>query len=886
MRKHLSLLGAVLFLGMFGVDLVWSGEAPPTLFTKFCGRVSIQGLRANYPNPAGLLPENEDCTNGMDDDVDGAIDFADPDCQTDLGPQFVFLKTPFKVVEAVGGFAAARYTTAKRSGDPVPLAELLINTTGKGGRKLSYLRTTGRDTYTDVSVRALIIPGGAGDNGGPVALRIQAAGAPNAGKSYYLAVVPGGSITIEKDNGDGTSTVLATAAMWSSGDPIDIVEYDAGNPAGNPCYDVQFTAVGAGLTATVTEVDCHQFTVESNRFRPTPVEGRTVSLNATDSELASGFIGLRSDNDPGLEVVDDIASAAMFDPSVLEYIVSDPNDTPLAGAPRVLFFHGSSASDDANLNYTTNPITTGDDNTYNRSLINVADTSLASYLRSLGFNVTEYNIASLEAGILTPAFINANFDLFWLPSSGGGGSNRPHVGRITIPFIFAEHVVGRTAMTDGAAGLWAGTGNLNGNENQVNCGTTVFTATLNGAQEAPNPVDTPASGFGVLPYNEVTNELSFNIEFSGLVAPESAAHIHMAPAGVAGGVIHGLPAGNPKVGSVMLSDDEEAALLASGLYVNIHSTMHPMGEIRGQIVPGTISLTKMRVIPEDNLGDPEHPIIRGLADGNGDIEIYDSAQIPLNTVYDFPGPAIGISGAGFASVKAILDARGWGPGHRETQFAGYPPTEGGFALTGTVNPCTDQTFWSVDETGALNSADGRGHIALMVAEAGTPRLVDGPANCPTKSCAFDSRVVFYGVSDRAFPFATPALLKVFRRMALWSLNLLDSPNRTDTPFQRGDANADGNLDISDPVTTLNFLFVGGATPTCLDASDTDDNEVIEITDPIISLNFLFTGGPPPRAIRNLCFQGCALDFTPAPSQAEQNDPDVIVSCEAYGACRS
>ena len=64
-------------------------------------------------------------------------------------------------------------------------------------------------------------------------------------------------------------------------------------------------------------------------------------------------------------------------------------------------------------------------------------------------------------------------------------------------------------------------------------------------------------------------------------------------------------------------------------------------------------------------------------------------------------------------------------------------------------------------------------------------------------------------------------------------------------FRRGDGNADGALNIADPVATLNFLFSGGAGPPCEDAADANDTGVLDITDAVFTLNFLFLGGAPP-----------------------------------------
>jgi len=81
----------------------------------------------------------------------------------------------------------------------------------------------------------------------------------------------------------------------------------------------------------------------------------------------------------------------------------------------------------------------------------------------------------------------------------------------------------------------------------------------------------------------------------------------------------------------------------------------------------------------------------------------------------------------------------------------------------------------------------------------------------------------------------------------------------DAPFVRGDSNVDRKVDISDAVSTLNFLFGGkGVTHICKNAMDADDSGDINVTDPILILNHLFRGGSPPPAP----YPSCGLDPDP------------------------
>jgi hypothetical protein len=66
-------------------------------------------------------------------------------------------------------------------------------------------------------------------------------------------------------------------------------------------------------------------------------------------------------------------------------------------------------------------------------------------------------------------------------------------------------------------------------------------------------------------------------------------------------------------------------------------------------------------------------------------------------------------------------------------------------------------------------------------------------------------------------------------------------------FLRGDFNMDSDVDVSDPISILGFVFHGGSPPLCMVAADANDDERVDISDPIYLLNFLFNEGrePPP-----------------------------------------
>src|SRR5256886_1914642 len=113
-----------------------------------------------------------------------------------------------------------------------------------------------------------------------------------------------------------------------------------------------------------------------------------------------------------------------------------------------------------------------------------------------------------------------------------------------------------------------------------------LTVTLNGANERPTPVNTTASGFGLL--SLIGNELTYNITYSGLSSPATAAHIH-GPADINGfaGVLQPVSGvsgtSGTLAGTLVLPPRQFGNLIYGLIYANIHHTNKPDGEIPGPI---------------------------------------------------------------------------------------------------------------------------------------------------------------------------------------------------------------------------------------------------------------------------------------------------------------
>ena len=130
-------------------------------------------------------------------------------------------------------------------------------------------------------------------------------------------------------------------------------------------------------------------------------------------------------------------------------------------------------------------------------------------------------------------------------------------------------------------------------------------AKLTGFKETPSIITT---GSATLELSVGSSSISYVLTFANLEAPATEAHIHIGQPGVAGGVAAFLcggggksacpPGGGTVTGTITAADvigptaqgiqpgqlDRLIIAIRAGVaYTNVHSTLHPEGEIRGQI---------------------------------------------------------------------------------------------------------------------------------------------------------------------------------------------------------------------------------------------------------------------------------------------------------------
>jgi len=110
----------------------------------------------------------------------------------------------------------------------------------------------------------------------------------------------------------------------------------------------------------------------------------------------------------------------------------------------------------------------------------------------------------------------------------------------------------------------------------------LFTATLTGSQETP-PNNSTATGGATLLLSPDEKTARVSLTFAGLSSGQTDAHIHgPAAAGVSAPAIFPLPLGQVSDFPITLTAAQVQDLKNGLLYINVHSSNFPTGEIRGQ----------------------------------------------------------------------------------------------------------------------------------------------------------------------------------------------------------------------------------------------------------------------------------------------------------------
>jgi hypothetical protein len=386
-----------------------------------------------------------------------------------------------------------------------------------------------------------------------------------------------------------------------------------------------------------------------------------------------------------------------------------------------------------------------------------------------------------------------------------------------------------------------------------------FHNSYSGAQEVP-PNASTATGTVVGTYNDQTNTLSFTIIFSGLSAPTTVAHFHgPAAVGVGAGVTiaHagfpvGVTAGTYSTTNV-LTEAQEAQLLAGLWYSNIHTSALPGGEIRAQIQFGNPS----DISPFRNTysGSQEVPPNASPATGTI-IGSYNHATNIISYSIIFAGLTAPTTAAHFHGPAPMGVSAGVTIAH-----AGFPlgVTSGFYTASNVLNNVQETQllaglWYSNIHTSALPGGEIRAQILLTDI---LPPVISDPVANPSELWPPNHKMKNVAVSFTSsdnFPGATNCQLSITSNEPVTSPGDNTSPdwivNNSNSAQLRAERNGNGN----GRVYTL--------TVTCTDAQGNASSKSTTVTVPHDQSSRLITSNNPALKMQ----EKLALDVSPNPSR--------------------
>jgi hypothetical protein len=124
-----------------------------------------------------------------------------------------------------------------------------------------------------------------------------------------------------------------------------------------------------------------------------------------------------------------------------------------------------------------------------------------------------------------------------------------------------------------------------------------FSISLSGSQDSP-PIQTYGTGTGWAILDTTGSNLTYEITHASLSSSTIAAHFHLGATGVNGSVLTPFSYADSTASGVWTSLPDSAVtdLLNGDVYANIHTTAHPSGEIRGQLLLNTGITTPLTAV--------------------------------------------------------------------------------------------------------------------------------------------------------------------------------------------------------------------------------------------------------------------------------------------------
>ena len=275
----------------------------------------------------------------------------------------------------------------------------------------------------------------------------------------------------------------------------------------------------------------------------------------------------------------------------------------------------------------------------------------------------------------------------------------------------------------------------------------------------------------------------------------------------------------------------------------------------------TIQATTVLSAASDADGDPLS-IINVAQPGHGSVALETDASAVITALIYTPDPNFfGFDEFSYEVTDSVVEGKGFAVGAGVIQINVLPVNDqpianndanltvaGGESLS--IAPLANDTDPDGDLLTLVGLLSGPFHGSAVINS-------DGTLTYSADDNFVGNDTMIYVVQDGFGGSATATIVVTVTASAASSMAVI-----------RGDANIDGQLDVSDPVETILYLFDSDPVA-CLLALDSNDDELVDLGDIIFSLNNLFSTGADPAAP----YPFCGTDPTPG-----------SLPCAGFGLC--
>ncbi len=516
--------------------------------------------------------------------------------------------------------------------------------------------------------------------------------------SINASALPAGLIALAITGGPGTDTIVGSAGddliIWNPGDGSDTNDGGPGNDRivvngseGNNTFTIGTAGVAPGFDLRFVG----PFTIDIRNAEVLEVNGNGGDDVINASGLPAGLISLQLNGGDGNDTItgsagDDILRGGLGNDTLIGFlgtdqVFGDEGDDILIWNPG----DGTDFNDGGPGNDISRVLAAGVGETFTIAPLTCSAGAPCARLRRTLPSVFDVDIVRIERLELLTGGGRDTVSTEFLPGVLqvlDGGS--PTLGAAGVDFFPVDEL--RVAgVSDASASpvVRPDFGNIehNGFEFAPTMalaalgGETGHTASPSGAQEVP-PVNTSAEARGSVVLSRDGSRITVRLAFSGLSSANTMSHIHgPAAAGSNGPVIFNLGNSGSTSGAFgpiefAINEQQRAQLLEGLWYFNVHSSNHPTGEIRGQILMDQVF--EAQLSPQQVVGDA----VVSQATGSAKLTLagtQDNVVISLNYA--------GLTGEGVPGVSTSVVLRGPAPrGSNGPVLADFP-----LRLSGTAS---------------------------------------------------------------------------------------------------------------------------------------------------------------------------------------------------------